>query len=442
MYKKNNYVNTIPCNPQAEYAVLNTCLTNKAALSVVADWINPNDFFDARHRYIWVAIKRLFDRGEAVDAVSVVSELQVLKIINEAGGIELVRSIASLNYNPNSVETYAKTLRKFTLWRALVNVGQQIYSMGFRLSETAVEDAQNLLTEAVTVGANNTATAISGDMDAALAGLQDALSGKRTGVTTGIRDLDRLIRGLKKTDYILLAARPSVGKTAFALNIAMSAAKSGVPVAFFSIEMDRQLLVQRLILYAAGGDNTKAGTARAAERISSLPIYVDDQSDTLSSIKSSARRLQSQGKLGLLIIDYVGLIHSEGDGKRSTRNEEVSSISRELKKMAKALNVPVLALCQLSRAPEMTSDKRPQLSHLRDSGSLEQDADIVMLLYRSDYYDKGDDGDGPDETCDVIVAKNRNGATGTVHTVFKAEQQRFYGVCNYPVDGGRVGEMK
>ena len=425
-----DYVNALPCDINAEAAVLNSCFLSKSAMDYVADWVQPIDFFDVRHQHIWVAMKRIYDRGESVNTVSVISELNTLHTLEEAGSMETVTALASMNYLPDSIETYAKGVRRLAQWRQLIDIGQQISNLGFQRSDTAVEDAQNLLMNSLSTGANNTATVIGSKIGEAVAGLHDALSGKLLGVTTGLPLLNKLTRGLRKKYYTLLAARPSVGKTALALNIALAAARSGVPVAIFSLEMDTLSLIQRLILSVTGGDLSKEGVQRAEQRIANLPIFIDETSRTLSAIKATARRLHSQGFLGLIIIDYLQLIAPDAKGRRSSRNEEVTEVSGELKAMAKQFDVPLLALCQLSRAPESTHSKKPQMSHLRDSGSLEQDADVVLLLHRStDSYGQIDEDTGePDNTCDIIVAKNRNGETGTVNTVFKGEQQRFYEV--------------
>lgn len=425
MYEFNNgYVDTMPCDPQAEVALLCSCLSNKQALTLVADMIKPNDFYLPNHRYLWVAIKRLFDRDDAVDMVSLTSELQSTQTLDEAGGFMGVSSVYGVPCDPAAVETYAGTLRRLANYRGLIEAGQRITQLGFEGSDTAVEDAQRILADTIYVGSTGSATSVADDIDEALARLEESMKGGLLGVTTGISDLDKLTRGLQKTDLLLLAARPSMGKTALALNIAVAAAKARTPVLFCSVEMSKLKVTQRILMMVAGG--TKQ-VREAKDKVAKLPIFIDDKSCTMTAIRSTARRLHSQGKLGLVIVDYVQMISSEGSLGRASKNEQVSEISKSLKRLAIDLDVPVLALSQFSRAPEARRGNKPKMSDLRDSGSLEQDADIIMLMYRADYYK--DDNEEPDNTCDIIVDKNRNGEVGVVNTIFRAEQQRFYGVA-------------
>ena len=425
----------IPQNLEAEEAVLGAILVNPETLAKVSDTLLPKSFYKPAHRYIYEAMLQLFNNNDNIDIVS------VSDVLNYSGKLESVGGRAYIN-----IAYYAKIIQEKAVKRALINAGSEIVSKGYDLepSDRSLEQAEKLIFD---IGSSKATADLKHVKDLVLDtwdnieyrfNHKDELSGLRTDFT----ELDNMMSGLHRSDLIILAARPAMGKTAFALNIAQNVAiKEQVPVCIFSLEMSASQLVQRMLCSYAEVDAQRLKTgnmlqqdldklAMAMNDFSQAPIYIDDTSGcTLTDIRTKCRRLKTQQKdLGLIVIDYLQLM--EGGGK-DDRLQQISAISRGLKILAKELDVPIITLSQLSRAVEGRNDKRPMLSDLRESGSIEQDADIVMFIYREDYYNKGESEEEENVKAsskglsEIIIAKHRNGPVGTVKLLFQGNITKF-----------------
>ena len=448
--KKRTNDNLIPQNIEAEEAVLGAILVNPTCLTKISDKLRASDFYKPAHRDIYEAMIFLYDRNENIDIISISDVLNYSGKLESVGGRAYINDLIESTITTANVAYYAKIIQEKAVKRSLITAGSEIVNSGYDLepSEISLDQAEKLIFE---IGSNKTTTELKPMKDLVLDTWEaieyrynhrDELSGLRTGFT----GLDNLLNGLHKTDLIILAARPAMGKTAFALNLAQNVALiEKVPVCIFSLEMGATQLTQRMLCSQAEVDAQRMTTgnmqAKDLEKIteamnefSQSSIYIDDTSGcTLTDIRTKCRRLKSQKKdLGLIVIDYLQLM--EGSGKED-RQQQISSISRGLKILAKELNVPIIALSQLSRAVENRQDKRPMLADLRESGSIEQDADIVMFIYREDYYAKGDAEDDDEEakaksviskgTSKVIIAKHRNGPLGDVELLFQGNITKF-----------------
>ncbi len=444
--KKKNNENLIPQNIEAEEAILGAVLVNPETLSKVSDVILPASFYKPAHRYIYEAMIQLFNSGDNIDIVSVSDVLSYNGKLEAVGGRAYINDLAENTITTSNISYYAKIIQEKAVKRALINAGSEIVSKGYDLepSDESLEQAEKLIYE---IGSSKMTSDLKSIKDLVLDtwdnieyryNHKDELSGVRT----GFNELDTTLNGLNKSDLIILAARPAMGKTALALNIAQNIAiKEKVPVCIFSLEMSASQLVMRMLCSHAEVDAQRLKTgnmlqkdldklAMAMNDFSQAQIYIDDSGGcTLTDIRTKCRRLKSQQKdLGLIVIDYLQLI--EGSGK-DDRLQQISAISRGLKILAKELNVPVIALSQLSRAVEGRNDKRPMLSDLRESGSIEQDADIVMFIYRADYYAKEDSEEeesikaNSKGMSEVIIAKHRNGPVGTVNLLFQSNITKF-----------------
>ncbi len=426
-----------PYNMGAEQAVLGCMLTNSGALSEVFSGVKAEDFYTGAHRLIFEAAKMLFDSGKPVDLITVTEELG--NKVEMAGGLGYLSKIAMSIVTTQNLPQYIKIVKDASSVRKLIESANEIAEMGY-LNE---EDAEVILDRAeqmvFSVAENRGNMGFSHIRDILMDSIENveklrAAGGRIAGVPTGFSDLDNILAGLQKSDLVLLAARPAMGKTAFALNIAQHIAiNSKVPVAVFNLEMSKEQIVNRMICSEALVENSKfrvgdlnvedcARLAQAIGTLSSAPIYIDDTAGIgISEIRAKCRRLaQSEKGLGLIVIDHIQLMQA---GRRSeSRQQEISEISRSLKILAKELNVPVLALSQLSRAVESRQDKRPMLSDLRESGAIEQDADIVMFLYRDSYYNPESE---KHNVAECIIAKHRNGETGKIELVYRGEFVRF-----------------
>ena len=402
------------------------------AIPRVTEILRPEYFYRPFHRLIYEATIDLYNSGAAVDIILVEQEL---KRRGQLSDRFYLFSLAEMEYTTSRAETYAKEIREKARQRRLASMSKELLSeidAGNKTTEELLSEMEKAITE-VTATSGKTTESLK---DAQGQSLKEMLArrankGKLLGVTTGFIDLDAATSGLCKSNLIILAARPSMGKTALALNTAGQAAKD-VPVLFFSLEMSKVELIQRLWSMESQVAATKIRNGwltddeleyvvNAAGRLEERQLYIDDTAGiTLSEMRMRARRLKHEHGLGLIVVDYMQLIQGSKE-YRGNRVQEVSEISRGLKSLSKELEVPVLALSQLSRQVEMRAEKKPQLSDLRDSGSIEQDADIVMFLYREQYYDR----DIEDNTAEVIIAKNRNGSTGTVGLVFERTYLQF-----------------
>ncbi len=443
-----------PQNLEAEESVLGAMMVSEAAMApVFVDVrLRDEDFYRERHRVIFRAISRLYDRHEPVDAISVTEYLTQHGELAEAGGKEAVSSLASTVPAPGNAAHYAQIVKQNALLRRLLAAAQRIErSVHEHEGEPRelVEMAESLLFKVAHEERASDFRHVAEVLDAETKRLEDLAKGDRevTGTPSGFRDLDSLLGGFQPGNLIVIAARPSLGKSALVCNIADNVAtKTGLPVAFFSLEMSEAELAHRFIACRARipNDRLRKGKVssadwprvlRASNELAQAPLWLDDSSDlSLLELRAKARRLASSegGQLGLVIVDYMQLMRPEDP--RANRVEQVGQVSRGLKILARELNVPVIGLSQLSRAPELRPDKRPILSDLRESGNLEQDSDVVMFIYRDSKYNEDAD---PSEA-ELIVAKHRNGPTGKVDVVFLDQYPRFvdraHGVGERPVD--------
>ncbi len=437
-----------PQNLEAEMALIGSLLVDREIAGVVAEIVKPEDFYAHVHETIYQAIIDLYDRGEPLDKITVSEELQRRNMLERVGGLSYLSSLMDTVQTAASATYYAKIVREKATLRGLIHAGTEISRLGFD-SEADVDGALDRCEQLVyEVGSHQ----LGGEFVPIKALMKPAFEqidklfhqrGDRTGLTTGFSDVDQMTTGLHPGNLVIIAARPGFGKTSLALNMAVATAKEDqLPVAFFSLEMTNDELLQRLICSEANLNslNIRKGNiknnewsiiAEAMSRLNELPIYLDDQgSITVSEIRSRSRRLKSLHGLGIVFIDYLQLLRPAPSNRSVNRNEELSEICRVLKATAKDLEVPIVALAQLNRSLEARQDKRPMLSDLRDSGAIEQEADLVEFLYRDGYYN-------PDATeadlTELILAKQRNGPTGLVKLRFRAENTKFvpYGDESY-----------
>ncbi len=429
----------LPQSIEAEEAVLGAILVNPISLGRIIEFLKPESFYKPSHKTIFESMLELYKRNEPIDIVTVSENLRNKDELENIGGRTYINELAMNVVTTANIEFYAKIIQEKEIKRALINAGSEIVSMSYEN-----EDTNSVLDEAQKLIFNIAAQKETGDLipiqDLVVASydqIEFRYNNKDdlVGVTTGFYDLDGLTSGLQKSDLIILAARPSMGKTAFALNLAQNVALKGKKgVAVFSLEMPKQQLVKRMLCSEAEVDTQRITSGHmqpkdweklvdAMTRLSDARIYIDDTSGiTATDIKAKCRRLMLEEKeLGLIVIDYLQLM--EGGGNPNDRNQQISAISRSLKGLARELDVPIIALSQLSRGVEARNDKHPMLSDLRDSGAIEQDADIVMFIYRDEYYNKDDvNNKGKAE---IIIAKHRNGPVGTIELLFQANITKF-----------------
>lgn len=429
-----------PYNMGAEQAVLGCMLTNTKALAEVFTRIKTDDFYSEPHRILFDAVKTLFDTGQSVDIVTVSAALG--SKLEAVGGLNYLTKLAMSVVTTENLTQHLNIISKTSNMRRLIEAAEDISAMCY----AAEEDAEIILDRAeqkiFEISEGRTAMGFTHIKDILVNSIDNVerlreAGGKIAGLPTGFADLDGVLAGLQKTDLILVAARPAMGKTAFALNMAQHiAVNSQAPVAIFNLEMSKEQIVNRMICSEALVENSKyrvgdlgvdecARIAQAIGTLSGAPIYIDDTPGIgISEIRAKCRRLaQTENGLGLIVIDHIQLM--QAGRKSDSRQQEISEISRSLKILAKELNVPVVALSQLSRAVESRTDKRPMLSDLRESGAIEQDADIVMFLYRDAYYNPESE---KHNVAECIIAKHRNGETGKIELVYRGEYVRFESV--------------
>ena len=416
-----------PHNPDAERSVLGAALLSKDALFDVVEAVRPEDFYDPNHKEIFSVIYELSKKNAPVDALTVSEELDKRGSLEMVGGRSYVAGLSSTTPTTANAAEYADIVAEKASIRRLIEKADDIVIKGYDKSMSAtqlLDYAENGIFEISQERQKGAYVPLKdvllGNIDAI--DRASKLEGGLTGVTTGFKGLDAKTSGLQKSDLIILAARPAMGKTAFALSLALNAAvKGGASVMIFSMEMAREQLGQRLLAMESKVEMQKLKTGRlerldwddvnnALGVLSGARIFIDDTAGiSVMEMKSKCRRLKAEKGLDLVVIDYLQLMNTEGRTPDS-RTQEISAISRGLKLMARELNCPVIVLSQLSRNPEQRTDHRPMLSDLRDSGSIEQDADIVIFLYRDEYYNENTDVPGE---CEVIIAKQRSGPTGT-----------------------------
>ncbi|OGC82775.1 MAG: replicative DNA helicase [Candidatus Abawacabacteria bacterium RIFCSPHIGHO2_01_FULL_46_8] len=444
----NKIINKIPPqNVEAEQSVLGSLLLDKNAIFKVVDFLEPEDFYEQRHEMIYAAMMSLFQRHSPIDILTLASILKERKQLKEVGGKAYLGELASIVPTASHVEQYANLVKGKSTLRRLISAADRIMALGYEEEEELalkLEKAeQSLFAVSQSFMRENFVPIekLLNDSYQRIADLHDARAkakkeGKKfevyRGMKTGFYDLDRLLSGLQPSELIILAARPSMGKTALALNIIQQIAlDTGKPVGIFSLEMSKEQLVERLFCSLLRVDSWKLRTGNlsrdemarfgnAMDKLHQAPIYIDDSADAnVIEIRAKARRLKMEKGLELLVVDYLQLMSGSSPDNRV---QEISEISRSLKGLARELNIPIIALSQLNRAVENRPGKIPQLSDLRESGAIEQDADVVLMMYREDYYKEDCERKG---ITDIYIRKHRNGPVGKIELGFNMDQMRF-----------------
>jgi replicative DNA helicase len=429
-----------PYNLDAEQAVLGSMLLDRDTISQVEELLNANDFYRKPHGLIFTAIVDIMERGEPVDMITVIDELRNQGNLERIGGSSYIASLASSVPTASNAMYYSRIVEQKSVLRRLIEAGTKIATLGYETDspvEELVDQSEKLV---FTIAQQRVMTDFADTKNLvteAYEKIDNLFHNKRltTGVRSGFEGIDQLTSGFQPSDLVIIAARPSVGKTSFCLNMAESVTlREKLPIAIFSLEMSKEQLIQRMICSQARVDAQKVRTGFLSnediERISNVipdlyaaPLYIDDTPGiTLLEIRIKARRLKMDKGLSLIIVDYLQLMSSK---KRSeNRVQEISEMTRGLKNLARELHVPVIAVSQLSREVEKRESKKPQLSDLRESGTIEQDADTVIMLYREDIYKKKAEN-GPTGLVEAIIAKQRNGPIGTIKLKFIPEHTRF-----------------
>lgn len=425
----------LPHNLDAERAVLGCMLSSPAALVRGADMLTAEDFYSAAHREIFEAMTRLMENSSNVDLLMVCEELERVHMLDAVGSVEYVSDLPRSVPSTVNLDTYIAIVETKSMLRALAQTGNIIATRALEASDDAqeiVEDAEKRIFE---VSMRRQSDRLRHIKDLVLEtytkmGDSARFKGGLSGVPTGFFLLDRMTFGLQPSDLVIVAGRPSMGKTSFAMNIAQFAATNQRSVVVFSLEMSREQLVRRLLCAQAGVDMDKVRTgtidedeymrlAQAMTQLADSQMYIDDTSGiSVAEMRSKCRKLKLEKGLDLVLIDYLQLM--SGPQHVENRQQEIAVITRSIKGMARELDVPVILLSQLSRAPESRADKRPMLADLRESGAIEQDADVVVLLYRKAFYEED-----ADNIAEAIVAKHRNGKTGTIRLAWQGEHTRF-----------------
>ena len=434
-----------PNDIEAEQAVIGSMLTDRDAVISAIEVLKEEDFYREDNKTIYEAILNLYNRSEPIDIITLKAELTSMGMFDKIGGLEYIVGLPEKVPTTANVEKYISIVKEKSELRRLIKAANEIIEQGYDPTEN-IDDIMNSAEKKIfNIMQDKDQKSYSPIKDVlidAFTELEQLYNQKQhiTGVPTGFIDLDYKTAGLHNSDLILIAARPAMGKSAFALNIATNAAlKAKVPAVLFSLEMSKEQMVNRILCSEAMVDSNKVRTGKIDDDdwikladtmgdLSEAPIYIDDTPGiSINEIRAKCRKLKLEKNIGLVVIDYLQLV--QGSNKRnSSREQEISEISRSLKILAKEINVPVIALSQLSRAPEQRPDHRPMLSDLRESGAIEQDADIVMFLYRDDYYNEDSEDKG---LAEVIVAKHRAGSTGTVKLVWLGNYTKFANMERY-----------
>jgi replicative DNA helicase len=440
-----------PQNLEAEKSLLGAVMIDPDAMIKIADSIEMDDFYKSGHRVIFEIMQELYNKNEPIDILTMSNRLEEKNVLEKAGGRSYLAELSNSVPTASHIKEYAAIVRKKSTLRRLLQSAHEISELGYQEETESVDElldqAQQRIFGVTQTHMKDNFTPIK----SILSGTFDRIDelhrekGKLRGVPTGFKQLDNLLAGLQKSDLVILAARPSVGKTSLALDFARNAAvRAKVPVGLFSLEMSKEQLVDRLLCAEAGIDLWKMRTGNLSDRpdsddfprighamgvLSEAPIFIDDNANSnVMQIRTKARRLQAEHGLGLIIIDYLQLMDSHSKRGGDNRVQEVAEISRNLKGIARELNVPVLALSQLSRAVEQTKPAIPKLAHLRESGSIEQDADVVIFIYRKSAdrnYRPEDIPPDEQNIGEIHIAKHRNGPTGMVRVFFDAERASY-----------------
>lgn len=435
-----------PHSLEAEKSTLGSLLIDKDAIIKIADLITSDDFYHEKHAMIYRAIVDIFEKRNPIDVLTVTSQLEDKKELDAIGGASYLAELTSEVPTASHIFQYATIVKQKSVLRKLLKAGDTITGLGF--NET--EEVENLLEEAEKSLFNVSQTFIKDRFIHVkeiltmtyekLADLHDPdTKDKYRGVPTGFRDLDNILSGMQPSDLIVLAARPSMGKTALALNVAQNVAAKGKAVGVISLEMSKEQLVERMFCSLMGVDSWKMRTGKLTDEdfakvggvmdeLNNMKLFIDDSiGGSIVELRAKARRLQMEHGLDLLIIDYLQLMSGGKAAQYGSTNrvQEISEISRSLKGLARELKIPIIALSQLSRAVELRPSKIPQLSDLRESGAIEQDADVVLMMYREDYYEEDSDRAG---ITDLYIRKHRNGPIGRIELGFKKEQLKFISI--------------
>ena len=438
-----------PNDIEAEQAVLGSMLTDKDAVISAIEVLKKEDFYREDNKAIFEAMISLYNRPEPIDIITLKDELLYIGKFDVVGVLEYLSDLPEKVPTTANVEKYIKIVEEKSILRNLIKTSNELITLGYDETQEVNSVMDQAEKKVFDLMQNRNQTGYSQIKDVlvdSFAQLERLYNQKEgiTGVPSGFADLDLRTAGFHNSELIILAARPAMGKTAFALNIATNAAtKSDVPVLLFSLEMSKEQLVNRILCSEAMVDSNKLKTGKIEENdwikivealgpLSEAEMYIDDTAGiSITEIRAKARKLKLEKNIGLIIIDYLQLIQGSGNRRNGSREQEISEISRSLKILAKELDVPVIALSQLSRAAEQRSEHRPMLSDLRESGSIEQDADIVMFLYRDDYYNEESENKN---IAEVIIAKNRSGSVGTAEMLWMSSYTKFANIEHYRDD--------
>lgn len=433
-----------PHDIEAEQAVIGSMLTDQEAVYAAIEKLKPEDFYREDNKQIYTAILNIYNKAEPIDIITLKAELSSMGKLDVVGGLEYIVELPEKVPTTANVDRYIKIVEEKSLLRNLIRAANEILSSGYAQEdevENIVDHAEKKIFDVMQKKSQKGYTTIKDVLVESFTKLEELYNQKEhiTGVPTGFAELDKKTAGLHGSELILIAARPAMGKSAFALNIGSYAAtRANVPVAIFSLEMSKEQVGNRILCSEALVDSNNVRTgelndeelgklAETSGELSQAPIYIDDTPGiSVMEIRAKCRKLKLEKNIGLVIIDYLQLI--QGSGKTSSREQEIAEISRSLKILAKEIEVPVIALSQLSRAVEARPDHRPMLSDLRESGSIEQDADIVMFLYRDDYYNEDSE---KKNIAEVIIAKQRAGSTGTVDLAWLGKYTKFANLEKY-----------
>ena len=431
-----------PSDIEAEQAVLGSMLTDKDAVVSAIETLKQEDFYREDNKAIYGAILNLYNRAEPVDIITLKAELVSIGKFDVVGGIEYLASLPEMAPTSANIEKYIKIVEEKSMLRNLIHTANDIISLGYDPTEDVemiMDEAEKRIFNLMQQKNQKGYASIKDILVDTFADLEKLYNQKQhiTGVPTGFSDLDYKTAGLHESDLVLIAARPAMGKSAFALNIATNAA---VRATIFSLEMSKEQMVNRILCSEAMVDSNKIRTGKIDDEdwmklagalgpLSESGIYIDDTPGiSVMEIRAKCRKLKLEKNIGLVVIDYLQLVQASSSRRGGSREQEISEISRSLKILAKEINVPVIALSQLSRAPEQRPDHRPMLSDLRESGAIEQDADIVMFLYRDGYYNEESENKN---VAEVIIAKHRSGSTGTVELLWLGNYTKFTNIEKY-----------
>lgn len=436
---KNVYLDKVPPhNEEAEQSLLGSMLISPDAISDSVEIVKIDDFYSTANRLVFEAIIGLYNKGEPADPITVAEELKKAEKLEAAGGKPYIHTLVNIVPTAANSKYYAEIVEKSAVLRQLIKVASEIAELGYEVPEdieSVIDKAENLVFAISQKRISEKFTHIKDTLVENFEQIEKLYEKKTkvTGIASGFSDLDSYTSGFHPSDLIVVAARPSMGKTSFALSIAQNIAlNEKIPVALFSLEMSRHQLVQRLMCSEGRVDSQNLRTGHLKEedwaklssavgRLAEAPIFIDDTPNiTIMEIRAKARRLVTKQDLGLIVVDYLQLM--QGGARSENRQQEISEISRALKILGRELDVPVMAVSQLSRAVEQRTDKRPMLSDLRESGAIEQDADLVLFIYRDDYYNRDSEEKG---VAEIHIAKHRNGPTGTLKLVFLEHYTRF-----------------